>query len=78
MKPTKCQYCDDVAVTTVGWPNDYRWCAVCQRDLAEFAGKENYEAAHKLKSHAAIAGYRAELERRQDDFMRRKVNERNQ
>jgi hypothetical protein len=72
----KCEYCDDVAIATKGWPSDYRWCEACQGDLAEFASKEDYDAACSLTDEAAISRYRADLQRRQDEFMRERVKER--
>ena len=76
LRYNKCEYCDDGAVATVGWPGDYRWCEVCQRDLAEFASREDYDAACSLKDDAAIALYRADLQHRQNEFMRQQVKER--
>jgi hypothetical protein len=78
LRTKKCEYCDDVAVATLGWPDDYRWCEACQRDLREFAGREDYEAACSLREEAAIAAYRTDLQRRQDEFMRQRVGERDQ
>jgi hypothetical protein len=76
LQAQKCEYCDDIAVATKGWPGDYRWCEACQRDLREFASKEDYEAACSLKGEVAMSLYRADLQRRQDKFMRDRVKER--
>ena len=78
LRTEKCKYCDDVAVATLGWPDDYRRCEACQRDLKEFASREDYEAACSLSEEAAIAAYRTDLQRRQDKFMRQRVRERPQ
>ena len=57
LRAKKCQYCDDIAVATVGWPDDYRWCEACQRDLEYFARQQDYSAVHVgFKEEAAIAG----------------------
>lgn len=78
LRAKKCEYCDDVAVAMGGWFDDVRWCKACQRDLAEFARGENYDAACSLKGEAAISAYRADVQRRQDEFMRQRVRERHQ
>ena len=72
----KCEYCDAVAVATVGWPGDYRWCEACQRDLREFASREDYDAICSLREEAAIAEYRMDFQWRHDEFMRQRVGER--
>jgi hypothetical protein len=76
LRAKKCEYCDDIAVATQGWPGDYRWCTACQSDLADFASKEDHRAACSLKDAAAISLYRADLQRRMDDFMRKQVKQR--
>ena len=77
MKPEKqCEYCNNTAVATKGWPDDYRWCEACQRDLEEFASKEDYKAVFSLKGDEAISLYRTDLQRRQDNFMRQRVKDR--
>ena len=77
LRAKKCMYCDDAAVATRGWPGDYRWCEACQRDLAEFAIIEVPKG--KLidtSDDAARSKYRADMQRREQDFMRQKVRER--
>jgi hypothetical protein len=73
----KCEYCDGDAVATLGWPEDYRWCEACQRDLAEFAEIEVPKGMLiDTSDEAAVSRYRAEMQRREQDFMRQKVKER--
>jgi hypothetical protein len=73
----KCQYCDDLAVPTFGWPEDYRWCEACQRYLMEFAKIEVPIGVQTDTSNkTALAKYHAEMQQRQDNFMRQKVKER--
>ncbi len=76
LRAKKCEYCDDIAVATVGWPADYRWSEACQRDLAEFTAKEDYEVVFALKCESAISRYRADLQQRQEEFMHQRANER--
>ena len=73
----KCEYCDAPAVATAGYPGDYRWCGECQRDLNEFAKIEVPKGMLVDTSNkAAVSRYRAAIQRRQDDFMRKRVKER--
>ena len=76
----KCEYCDDAAVATVGWPEDYRWCEACQLDLKELAKIEvkEFERVFGSNDEAMLSKFRAGVQRRQDDFMRQRVNERRQ
>ena len=74
LRAKKCEYCDDIAVATDGWLGDYRWCEACQRDLREFAAKQDYSVIPT--DDAAIAEYSADFERRQDEFMRERVRKR--
>lgn len=83
LRAKKCMYCDDVAVTTLGWPGDFRWCEACQRDLAEFAKIECAKFMLVTRAGAAsdeaavsVSQYQIELKRREEDFMRQKVRER--
>ena len=76
LRTKKCQYCDDIAVATKGWPDDFRWCEICQRDLVDFARQQDYSVVHQFKDEAAIAEYRADVRRRQDEFMRKRVKDR--
>jgi hypothetical protein len=73
----KCEYCCAPAVATAGFPSDYRWCEECQRDLNEFA---KFEVPKGMLADTfdkdAIARYRAEMQRREEDFMRNRVKER--
>jgi hypothetical protein len=73
----KCEYCAEPAVATIGWPGDYRWCELCQQDLKEFAKIEVPKGmAIDTSKEGAVSRYRAEMNRRQDDFMRQRVKER--
>jgi hypothetical protein len=76
LRAKKCQYCDDVAVATVGWPGDYRWCEACQRDLEDFARQQDYSIVHQPKDDAAVEAYRADFQRGQDEFMRERLRQR--
>jgi len=77
LRAKKCQYCDDIAVATVGWPDDHRWCEACQRDLEDFAKQQDYSVVHAgFKDEAAIAEYRADFQRREDEFMRERLRQR--
>ena len=75
----KCEYCGApaVALTFMGM-EDYRWCSECQQDLKAFAAMEIKIHFSKFKStniqnEAAVSRYRAEMERRQEAFMRQRV-----
>jgi len=73
----KCGYCGDTAFAALGWPEDYRWCEACQRDLAEFAKIEVPKGMLiDTSDKSAVSQYRAEMQRREQEFMRRKVKER--
>ena len=73
----KCEYCDAPAVATAGYPGDYRWCGECQRDLNDFAKIEVPKGMLvDTSDKAAVSRYRAGIQRRQDDFMRKRVKER--
>ena len=75
--PKKCEYCDDIAVATVGWRDDYRWCETCQRDLEDFARQQDYSIVPAgFEDEAASAEYRADFQRRQDEFMRERLRQR--
>jgi len=76
----KCEYCDDAAVATAGWPEDYRWCEACHRDLKEFAKIEVKEFKRVFGSNdeAKRSEFSARVQRRQDNFMRQQVKERKQ
>jgi hypothetical protein len=77
LRANKCEYCDDDAIATLGWPEDYRWCEACQRDLAEFAKIEVPKGMLiDTSDEAAVSRYRAEMQRREQDFMHQKVKER--
>lgn len=73
----KCEYCDTraVALRFMGIDN-YRWCAECQRDLKEFAAKQNFKFDFDTNDEAAVSRFRAECDRQQDDFMHQRVKER--
>jgi hypothetical protein len=79
-KQAKCEYCDAAAIATLGWPGDYRWCEMCQRDLEKFAKIEvqEFKPVFDTSDEAALSRFRAGIQRRQDDFMRQRVKERNQ
>ena len=72
----KCEYCGAIAVATLGWPNDFRWCAVCQQDLREFAAGYDFTFYLDTCDEAAKSRFRAEFQRRLDDFMRQRVKAR--
>jgi hypothetical protein len=75
--PAKCEYCAKHAVATVGWPGDYRWCAECQQDLKEFAKIEVPKGMLiDTSKDGAVSRYRAEMQRRRDKFMHRRVIDR--
>ena len=78
LQAKKCEFCDDVAVETEGWPDDYRWCDACQRDLAEFTMSDllKYPPPFGTSDKFAMSRYEAEWDRREVDFMRQKVKER--
>jgi hypothetical protein len=77
LRATKCEYCEDVAIETEGWPGDYRWCDACQRDLGEFVMMEVSKGTFfHTGDESALSGHRAEKQRREADFMRQKVKER--
>jgi LSD1 subclass zinc finger protein len=74
----KCEYCGApaVALSFMGMV-DYRWCMECQRDLKEFAKIEVPKGMLvDTSDEAAVTRYRAEMQRREDDFMRQRVKER--
>ncbi len=73
----KCEYCGAPAVALhfMGMV-DYRWCAECQRDLNEFASKQEYKFDFDTSDEIAVSRFRAETQRRQDDFMRQRLKER--
>jgi hypothetical protein len=77
----KCEYCGEPAIATPGWAADYRWCALCNHDLRDFARIEvkvhfkKYQGS-EMHSEAEISQYRAEMQRRQDDFMRDRIKQR--
>jgi hypothetical protein len=77
---TKCEYCGKPAIATLGWPGDFRWCRECQQDLKDFAAIEVEVQFRELDfnnlDEAAVSQYRAEMQRRQDDFMQKRVKER--
>ena len=77
LRAKKCQYCDDAAVTTLGWSGDFRWCEACQQDLMEFAKIEMPKCMLiDASDESAVSRYQAEMQRREEDFMRQKVNQR--
>ena len=77
LRAKKCEYCGDAAVATLGWPEDFRWCEACQRDLAEFAKIEVPKCVLiDTSDEVAVSSYRAEMQRREQDFMHQKVKER--
>jgi hypothetical protein len=72
-----CEYCGEPAVATLGWPGDFRWCEACQRDLQDFAKIEVPKGMGvDISDPAAISRYRAEMGRREADFMHQRVKER--
>jgi hypothetical protein len=77
---TKCEYCGKPAVATLRWQGDFRWCKECQQDLKDFAAIEVEVWFRELDvnnpDEAAASQYRAEMQHRQDDFMRKRVKER--
>ena len=74
----KCQFCGGPAIVTVGWPGDFRWCEMCQRDLADFAKIEFPKGKSVAATdETAVLRYRAELKIRERDFMLKRVKERN-
>jgi hypothetical protein len=80
-KQAKCEYCGAPAVAlSIMGMEDYRWCKECQQDLKDFAPIEVEVQFSKLDfnnlDEAAVSQYRAEMQRRQDDFMRQRVKER--
>ena|ERR1035438_6365032 len=81
-KQAKCEYCGAAAaaLSVIGM-EDYRWCTECQHDLNEFAAievKVHFRKfdSNKVHDEAAVAQYRADMQRRQDEFMRERVKER--
>jgi hypothetical protein len=73
----KCEYCDASAVALhfMGMV-DHRWCAECQRDLREFAEQQEYKFDFDTSDETVVSRFRAETQRRQDDFMRQRLKER--
>ena len=77
LRARKCEYCDDDAVASLGcWPDYYRWCEACQREMSEFAKLELPKAMPALIEKTAGPQYWAGFQRRLEDFMRAKVNAR--
>lgn len=74
LQATRCEYCDDVAVEAEGWPGLIRWCDACQQDLADFALRDLVENPTD-NSGGPLADELAR-QRREFDYMRRKVRER--
>jgi hypothetical protein len=75
----KCEYCEAPAVALhfMGMKY-YRWCAECQKDLREFASKEDFKLMYKGNDEAARSAFRADYERRESEFMHAKVKARGQ
>jgi hypothetical protein len=72
-----CEYCGAPAITTIGQPDDYRWCKTCQRDLLEFATLEvSKRNLIEASDYIAISEYQVELQRKERDFMREKIKSR--
>ena len=76
LKAKRCLYCDEIAVPTRGWPDDVRWCELCQNDLMDFARQEDFSVLSKLNDNAALEAYRADQTRREDEFMRERIKQR--
>ena len=72
----KCEYCHEPAIVTLGWRGDYRWCGECQQDLKDFGARKDFKFDFNTKDNAAVSRFRAEYQRRMDDFMRQRVKER--
>jgi hypothetical protein len=80
-KRAKCGYCGEPAVATPGWPGDYRWCDLCNQDLRDFAKievKVHYKKFGPVEpfSEAELSRYRDGVQRRQDEFMRDRLKQR--
>ena len=74
---TKCEYCNSppVALSIFG-REDYRWCRECQRDLKDFAARQDFKFDFDINDHEAIALYHAKMQKEENAFMRQRVKER--
>lgn len=75
---TKCEYCSTPAVPFVMMGMEIcRWCSECQQDLREFAKIEAPKGMPiDTSDETAVSKYRAEMQRRENDFMRQKIKKR--
>jgi len=75
---SKCEYCGAPAVPFFMMGMKIcRWCVECQQDLKVFAKFEVPKGRLiDTSDETAVSRYRAEMQCREDDFMRQKVQNR--
>ena len=74
---TECEYCGaPVAPTFFMSMAIYRWCGKCQQDLKDFAAMQDYTHRIDITDEFAVAHFRSEIQRRQDEFMHQRLIER--
>ena len=73
----KCEYCGApaVAVPVMGAMDD-RWCKECIRDLKAFAAQQDFKFDFDPDDEEAVARFREDFQRRQDEFMQQRVKAR--
>jgi len=74
----KCEYCGaPAAAMSILGATVERWCKECIRDLKAFAAQQDYKFnLDPTDDEEALARFREDLQRRQDEFMQQRIRAR--